>query len=364
LNTQGVDISLISCYGSAIQGLPQQLLDRVSLNETSRVLGPASFEGRSLCFLDLSTGSPTGTFKDLLACLVVAHCLHHGIEEFVTQTSGNTGNALAYYASRHGIRVHIFFPADSRYKMFPEFAHLEGIRFIEVEGTEKEQKGFTARYAESLDLPWLPDFQLQMEANKLRAYYLEDWCRENQFVFDWHVQALSSGFGVLGYYRGLRELDARHRPALLGVQQPGRAPYAGQIVDLDHPMMEPTLFRSEPTPALKAEMGGICHDTRGLVMSLTESDYERLKPLALPLFKEVGLELRRSVVRPDFHEKAPLLAAIGALHQIQCGRVEVGESVLVVVTGGCGAIPDGEFRAPFWVDPKSSELTLHPRDTA
>lgn len=354
-------VPIISRFASAVRDVPNHLLSKVSCDETVRILGPVSFEKTEIYFLDLSTGSPTGTFKDHLASVTVAHCLHAGIESFVTQTSGNTGNAIARYAHREGIEVHIFYPARNRYKILPELGSLKNIHFVEVEGTERDQKLFARRYAQHLNVPWLPNFQLQIEANKLRAYFLEEWCRQTDIVFDWKVQALSSGFGIFGFYRGLAELGSNHNPAFLGVQQQGRSPYAGDPFESEEALLEPTLFRSEPGPELLSEMKELCRRTSGRVVSLSKETYDAYRSVVVELFGRVGLQPRPAVKRQGFQEKSPLIALAGAISQIKTGGIREGQSLLVAVTGGCGAVPSAEFQSSHWVDPQESELVLQKR---
>ncbi len=109
--------SLILRYSNTLSREEARLARRVSLHEGARIVGPSTYRGVRLYFLDLSSYSETGTFKDTVACVTVMHCVQRGIPALLTQTSGNTGNALARYASSQGIRCVILYPRISRYKI-------------------------------------------------------------------------------------------------------------------------------------------------------------------------------------------------------------------------------------------------------
>ena len=337
-------VEVFSRFGRHLKGVDPRILAELSRGETVRVLGPLDYRNRSLYFLDLSTGSPTGTFKDWLACFCIAQCLQNGIKEIVTQTSGNTGNALAYYAGLAGVKVHAIFPSANRYKIQPDVVESRRCcRFLEFDGDEPEQKVLVKDLAQRLGLSWFPTLDQQIEANKLRAYFLTDWCSQTGVSFDWHGQALSSAFGIFGFYHGLDELRTETRPRFLGVQQEFRAPYAGVAPDLAKPMSEPTLFRSEPSPELLARMERILVATGGRVEVCRWNESREDVEQAAKLYREVGLEIKRSVVIDDYHEKSPLMTLAKVIEGVRQGWMEEGQSVLIAVTGGAGKLPTRAF---------------------
>ena len=337
-------VEVFSRYGRHLRGLDLKLLTGLSRGEKVRVIGPLVYQKRLLYFLDLSTGSPTGTFKDWLACFCIAQCLQDGVAEIVTQTSGNTGNALAFYSGLAGVKVHAIFPSGNRYKIQPRVVESNvRCRFLEFEGAEPDQKVLVKDLAERLGLSWFPTLEQQIEANKLRAYFLADWCSQTGVRFDWHCQALSSAFGVFGFYHGLDELGALPGPRFLGVQQEFRAPYAGVAPDLAKPMSEPTLFRSEPSPQLLARMQRILASTGGRVEVFSWNKSLEDVGRAARIYREVGLEIKRSRVIDDYHEKSPLMTLAKVLEGIRRGWIEEGNSVLVAVTGGAGQTPSRAY---------------------
>ena len=194
-------------YAAALERVASpEALAACSRREGAAVIGEFDVDGVAVSFLDLSTYGSTGTFKDWVACVTIAHCVENGIRRFVTQSSGNTSNAIAYYASENEVEALIFYPEVARYKINSRFASAPGIEMIEVRGPEPWQKALTSEAALRLKLPWFPGIDWQREANKLRAYFVNDCIDQLDCRFDWHAQALSSAYGPLGYYSGIREL--------------------------------------------------------------------------------------------------------------------------------------------------------------
>lgn len=352
-------VPVIERYGGALLDIPESYLQRSSLREEARILGPVDVDGRELYFLDLSTGTASGTFKDWLACVTVADCLRLGVSQMVTQTSANTGNALGLYASRLGIRLTVFYPARNRYKINPDIANSENCRFVEVDKSEPELKELTWRYARVNRLEAFPTFEHQIEANKLRAYFVRDWCAQNGVRFDWHAQTLSSAYGVFGFYHGLSELGEPF-PAFLGVQQASLAPFyhhlQGTPPQLDPAgMLEPTMFRTSPGSKLLDRMAEICGSSGGTVVAVSTEAYHRLLPAATAFLEEGGLGMQPSRVIADFSEKSPLLGLMGVLQAIETGRIRAGQKVLLAVTGGVGRVAPREFEPRFFINRRAGQ---------
>ena len=199
----------------------------------------------------MSSLSPLGTFKDVIGIFVAAYCLDHHISEIVTQTSGNTGNALAYYTKGLGIKLTVFYPSSSRYKINPQLANLPHCRFIEVNSTEMQLKELTLEYSELNSIPWFPTYTHQLEANKIRAFLINDNIDNDIVNNDWHVQSLSSVFGPLGFYQGLYELKEKSYlikiPKFIGIKQSAVKPFYNYVnSDIENnsdELLEQTLFR-------------------------------------------------------------------------------------------------------------------------
>jgi hypothetical protein len=334
-------------------------IERATLREGAVIVDGGTYGDVSFKYLDLSSLSSSGTFKDWVACLTLAHCLQHGITSFVTQSSGNTGNALALYASHCGVRATILYPAMSRYKINPSIAAHSGITFIEIEQAEPVLKEWTSGFSLRYGLPWLPELDLQIQGNALRAYFVADWIAAGTHACDWHVQALSSAYGPLGFYEGCRKIQARgyadlKMPRFLGVQQQAVQPFAeylGSSLSLGAcELLEPTLFRSAPTPRLLEGVAQICRESRGVISVIPNADYLAREESLLERLRESGLDAiwvsdGSSPRRPL--ERAGLIATLGALNAVRDGTILPGETVLIAVTGGLAPRSGATFR-PRW----------------
>lgn len=341
------DTSVVLRYAGHVDGVGETVLRRVSQREGARIVRLEPFHGVDLDVLDLSTLSHTGTFKDWVACVATARALQAGVPTVAAQSSGNTANALASYASRVGIRSVILYPPASRRRILPGLAAHPLVDFVEVDASEQSIKRILSEAARAADVTVLPAPDDQYEGNKLRAHFLCDAGRRLGHDWDWHVQALSSAYGPLGFYRGLDELGRTPRPRLLGVQQEAAAPYAealeGVTPDPGARMIEPTLFRRVLTPDLVEKMGKLCADTGGAVRVLSNRRYLSGQRRAIRLLADAGV---RVTLSPDGEprERAGLYSLCGALAAVEDGVVPEGSRVLVVHTGGSG--PEADLVTP------------------
>ncbi|MEY9947055.1 pyridoxal-phosphate dependent enzyme [Kitasatospora sp. GAS1066B] len=340
-------------YAAHLSADPERIR-RASLQESARIVQLPPQGGVLADVLDLSTGNTTCTFKSWLVCLAVSRYLGQEHPLVLAQSSGNTANALAAYAAHVGLRAVILHPPASRRRIVPRLAESDTVQFVEVDAPEDRIKAVLAACAQTLGVPVIPAPADQDEANKLRAHVLRDAGHELGRQWDWHVQALSSGYGPLGFYAGLRELQRTQSvqvPRFLGVQQQAVAPFvkalggrpgeAGEV-----PVLEPTLFRQRLTEDLVRRMRALCAYSRGIVRALTNSRYLQLEPRAIALLREAGVAV---ALDPDGtpRERAGLYSLAGTLDAIEQGLIRPGERALVVYTGGAAPTPAGTYQ-PHW----------------
>ncbi|MFI6151600.1 pyridoxal-phosphate dependent enzyme [Kitasatospora sp. NPDC051170] len=335
------DESVVRRYAEHLEGVDPDVLRRVSLREGARIVRLPSYRRVGIDVLDLSTLSTTGTFKDWVACVAVARAVRDGHPVVAAQSSGNTANALATYASRAGIRLVALHPPASRRRIHPRLARRPGVTFVEVSATEHEIKEILRDATRATATPSLPVLRDQFEGNKLRAHFLRDAGRAVGHGWDWHVQALSSAYGPLGFYRGLAEAyPAGHaEPRFLGVQQEAVAPYVraltGTVTEPGAEMLEPTLFRKVLTPELIAQVRDICHRTDGAVHCLPNQDYLSREAKAIDLLSGAGVEVTPTPEGQPV-ERAGLYSLAGTLQAIDDGTIPPGDRALAVYTGGSG----------------------------
>ncbi|MBD0689131.1 pyridoxal-phosphate dependent enzyme [Streptomyces sp. CBMA123] len=335
------------------------LLRRSSLREGGRIVRLPPQHEVDIDVLDLSTTNTTGTFKSWLTCLAVAQCLRREQPLVLAQSSGNTANALAAYALHTGLRAVILHPPASRRRITPELAETDSVQFVEVDAPERRIKEVLAHCTAALRLPAAPTLADQGGANKLRAYFLRDAGRELGRRWDWHVQAVSSGYGPLGFYEGLREIrratgEAVTVPRFLGVQQEAVTPFVHALgLDCGRAAppaaaepLEPTLFRRTLTEDLVRRMRELCAESRGTVRALADARYLRLEPRAVALLRGAGVTV---ALDPDGapRERAGLYSLAGTLDAVEQGLIRPGERAMAVFTGGAAPAPAGTYR-PHW----------------
>jgi cysteine synthase len=359
MEVYGEPCSVVRRYADRLAGIDPESVCRASLREGARIVQLSPYRGVDIDVLDLSSAGTTGTFKDWVACVAVAECLTEGRLTVLAQSSGNTANALARYASNVGIRCVILYPTASRRRIQPSLAELPEVDFVEVAAPERLIKEALRDYADRSGIPAAPSLSSQYEANKLRAYFLRDAAAELGRNWNWHVQALSSAYGPFGFYRGLSEIQRSgtptfQTPRFLGIQQEAVAPYAsaigGFVDDPSAPMIEPTLFRKDLTPALIAEMRQICTSSDGTVRPLLNPRYWELEPRAVQMLAAAGVSITLdSSGQP--RERSGLYSLVGTLDAIDTDLIGPGEQVLVVHTGGSATAATGSFQPSYMAAP-------------
>jgi threonine synthase len=337
------DKSVLTRYADRLGGVSLIDLEAVSQREGARILRLDVYRGRSLYLLDLSTLSTTGTFKDWVAAYSVARARAAGYTRVVFQSSGNTANALTAYAARAGIASLGLFPPASRVRIrrsVDQMLH----KFLEIDASEAEIKRVLQEISQCTGVPALPSLADQYEGNKLRAYFLADAEAETGVHWNWHVQALSSAYGPLGFYRGLAEIGRSQSawPRFLGIQQQAVHPYvhalgaqtcSADVGEFD--MLEPTLFRRTLSDALIDEVGDLCGITDGRIRMLPNREFLTREKEAVDQLEEVGVHLCR-YADGAVRERAGIYSLLGAFSAIDDGTIPRGDNVLVVHTGGAG----------------------------
>lgn len=342
--------SVFEYFDSTGLPVPKNLLLESSISEFASVIECGHYKDVRIDALDMSSGAKTGTFKDWVACATIAYCRHHKIEHFVTQSSGNTANALAAYCSEFGQPVTIFYMLGNSQKIKPQFFVGANLELIAVDGTESRMKELTQEFAQTKGIPWLPRLEIQDFANAVRADFVTQFCKRRGTHYDWHSQSLSSGYGVFGFYQGLQRLGHLTDYKFLGVQQSVVSPFIQrfrpeELSDIDltyETLIEKTLFRSTPTDNLYARMEGILNSYGGSFSVVSNATYDAYEGAALDILRGGGAEVVRGS-DGEIIEKSGLIDLIGVLKAIDRGTITRGSSVLVSITGGLGEGPIGEL---------------------
>lgn len=326
-------------------------IERSELSECATLISGAVYKSVKLYFLDMSSGSATGTFKDWVACATIAYCKKNEIPEFVTQSSGNTANAIAKYCQSHKIKTNIFYLKENKHKIKPQFyQNKKFIKTHEVSSSGAQMKILTSEFSKKKNVPWLPDLKIQIGSNSFRADVIHKITSMYGIRFDWVSQSLSSAYGVLGFYDGLRRLKISSISGyrFLGIQQTAVCPFVrkfdpAQCATIDsnkEPIIEKTLFRSKPTEELYKLMERILDEYGGGFTLVSKCLYDEVLPFAIKLLYESGIIIAKDSFG-DYFEKSGIINLVGVLNAIDNGIIKEGQSVLAAITGGCDSGPKG-----------------------
>jgi threonine synthase len=166
--------------------------------------------------------SPTRSFKDRGAAVLVAAALDVGATHLVADSSGNAGLAIATYAAHAGLACDVFVSSRTSVARVGRISET-GASVHAVKGTREDVASAAVALVESSGAfyashVWNPWF---LEGTKRYVYELQD-----QFpgVPSTLVLPVGNGTLVLGAWRALRELDVTAR--IVAVQASNCAPIA------------------------------------------------------------------------------------------------------------------------------------------
>ena len=182
---------------------PRLPWEAVTLGEGDTPLVRVELEGGFCAKLEFR--APTGSFKDRGAAILIGAARQFGVREFVEDSSGNAGAALAAYGSSVGMRAHIFLPADAPPAKLAKIerwgvAHpVEGPRFAATDAAQ--------RFAAERGLPFLSHNLSPYFAEGMKAVAWE-LIERLDAPPDHIVLPVGNGSLLLGLQRGFDELLA------------------------------------------------------------------------------------------------------------------------------------------------------------
>jgi threonine synthase len=206
--------------------------------------------------------SPTGSFKDRGAVVLVARALARGAQSLIADSSGNAGSAIAAYAARAGLPCRVFVPeATSAAKRAQIGAYGATLTLVPGDRTATARRAWAAvgesgaTYASHVYDPYF------LQGTKTFAF--EIW-EQLGAAPDAVVIPAGNGTLLLGTWIGFCELRAagliERAPALVAVQSEGCAPLAAAFAQ---GAGEPLTVAAQPTAA---EGIAIAHPARGAEM--------------------------------------------------------------------------------------------------
>ena len=348
----------------------REFLLKATLEEQEHIIDAGYYRDTKikLYLYDMTTKNPSGTFKDFLGCLTFAYCLQNGIDCICAQSSGNTAMSLIHYARKNpSIKLIQFYLKENSYKINSKFVP-DNVILIEINSSEAEMKRILKRFSDLTNIPIMPNFNIQIEANQIRAYIVNDYSNQNKIPFNWYVQSLSSAFGPLGLYHGFKSINSPLLiPKLLGIQQQARCPYARALgfynepIDENIPLLEPTLFRSEPGD-LVDKVKHILDTFGGKLKVLTNENFYQYIDEAISILSKNNIHITK-MIDGNILEKAGIIALAATLHEINqnnLGSFSGDENILIGITGGtaCPALEKPIPKFIFNENPTDEQLKL------
>ncbi|MEA2145364.1 MAG: threonine synthase [Solirubrobacteraceae bacterium] len=249
---------------------------RLSMGEG---LTPLIASGQDGVSVKLEFLSPTGSFKDRGAVVLVARALARGAPSLVADSSGNAGSAIAAYAARAGLTCRVFVPeGTSAAKQAQIGAYGATLAVVPGDRTATAQRAWAAvaesgaTYASHVYDPYF--------LQGTRTFAFEIW-EQLATAPDALVIPAGNGTLLLGTWIGFSELHAAgliaRMPALVAVQSERCAPLAAAFArGADEPLTvaaRPTAAEgiAIPRPARGAEMLAAIRASGGTVVAVPEA---------------------------------------------------------------------------------------------
>jgi threonine synthase len=270
--------------------------------------------------------SPTGSFKDRGASVMLSFLRESGVRAVLEDSSGNGGSAIAGYGAAGGMRVKVLAPAyASPAKIAQVRAYGAEVELVEGprEATQQEAIRQSAKifYASH---NWQPFF---IEGVKTLAYEL--WEDFGLRAPDAVIVPVGAGSLLLGLHFGFAELlragQIARLPRLFAAQPANCAPVSASFaVGADGPVSCEFLPTIAEGTAIKAPLR-----LRLMLKALRETGGEAV---AVPE-PEIVAALRRLAAQGLFVEptSATAAAALDRLHA--AGKLDSRERVVVVLSG-------------------------------
>jgi threonine synthase len=189
--------------------------------------------GMSRLYLKDETRNPTHTTKDRMASCVLSQFREVGITEFVASSTGNSSTSFAFgVRSLENIRVHLFCGRNWVHRY--EYCDYPNVHLHVIDGDFVAAGEAARRFALEYDLIFEGGFFNLARREGLKLAYLEafDQLPDEPAVV---VQAVSSGMGLYGAYKGVREYQCLRRlestPRFVCAQQDTCAPMYHAFVE-------------------------------------------------------------------------------------------------------------------------------------
>ena len=305
--------------------LPFPVAEPVTMGEGLTPLVARDWDGQRALF-KLEWMSPTGSFKDRGASVMLSLLKAQGIRRVLEDSSGNGGAAIAAYAAAAGMEAKILVPACTPAAKTVQM-RAYGAEIELVPGTRQDTSDEAVRQAKDIFYAshnWQPFF---LQGTKTLAYEL--WEDLGFRAPDHVVIPTGAGSNVLGCDIGFSELLSRGEiarlPKLHAAQPAHCAPFVEAMAAGREtcPAIEALPTIAEGTaianPVRPREVLGAIRRSGGSSVGVSEAEIEAAcRDLAL-----TGL----------YAEPTSAVAAAGLSRLLRAGVIGRDETVVVVLTG-------------------------------
>jgi threonine synthase len=364
--------SLILRYARILEltGLADEIdisdLQAASIAEGAKIFPLAVYKGVEIFVNDESSHMATGTYKDLDACLICALARRAGHKDVVVSSGGNLGYAMAKYAEKAGLRVFVFHPMSTLFKLDRATFGSSATRLISVDLPERQVKALASGFARCYGLPLVPEIRWRLAASAPRAVFLLESSSSSGLAFDCIAQTMCAGYGPVGIYDCFMEMMRRGMlrrsqiPRFLGFQQESNSPMVRawttgeRSIDQSHinatpsAYIEPGLYNTNPDQNY-TRLFDLMRCFGGDLMALGHDDYRRYRNRVLDWFECANMHITRHPDTDEIMEKTGVMTGVGIVKAIEEGHVSPGERILYMLTGGFRKMATWEPAQPDFV---------------
>ena len=323
------------------RALPLEVDAPVTMGEGCTPLHRGEFDGVA-CNFKLEWFSPTGSFKDRGASVLVSILRQQGITHILEDSSGNGGAAIAGYGAAAGIKVKVLVPETTSPAKVAQ-ARAYGAEIELIPGPREATEAAAITQAAEIFYAshnWHPFF---LQGTKTLGY--EIWEDLNFTVPNNIVIPASAGSNLLGCYLAFKELmasgETTRLPRLFVSQPANCAPLHAsfQAGSDDFVETEFGMTIAEGTaikrPIRFKQMLDVVRESSGGTVAVAEEDIAR-----------AALNLASAGI---YTEPTSAHAAAGFTQLIASGQIDAAEETVVILTG------TGLKATPFYADHFSGE---------
>jgi threonine synthase len=305
--------------------LPVEVPDPITLGEGSTPLISLRWRGVPARF-KLEWFSPTGSFKDRGASVMVSILRAQGVTRLLEDSSGNGGAAIAAYAAAGGIAAKILVPASTPYDKTVQM-RAYGAEVELIPGTRQDASDAAAREAATIFYAghnWQPFF---LQGTKTLAYEL--WEDLNFNAPDNVIIPTGAGSNIMGCDIGFSELlrrgEIERLPRLFAAQPENCAPlhasFAAGSENLTPVEVRPTIAEgaSIAKPVRAGEVLAALRRSSGATVAVSEAEIKG----ALLELSRIGL----------YVEPTSAIAAAAFTKLLESGVIQPSEATVLVLTG-------------------------------